>query len=307
VKVPLRRSLRRALVLCAVLAGAAAFLFYGPFESFRLLWINTAMYSSHFTFLATSLYTPAYIASVLEGNRAGSTGKTRIVPLPEANLGGSVLCVPVKGNYYKGYLLKVDDPKRLSLVSSSRKEGMLLEELAAAHGASHGINAGGYAGDKTRGIPSGILIMDGQMVNRGVSKARHVMGGFREDGLFAAGAFTREEIPALDYVWAVEFGPLLILNGEKTALNAFSGGLSPRTAIGQREDGSVLLLVIDGRQPGSIGATYQDIQTILYDNGAVNAFGLDGGSSSTLLFNGALANSPSGGKQDRLLPNAILF
>jgi exopolysaccharide biosynthesis protein len=133
------------------------------------------------------------------------------------------------------------------------------------------------------------------------------MGGFREDYKLIVGAFTEEEIAAQGYVWAFEFGPLFIVNGEKTGLSAFSGGLSPRTAIGQTADGSVLLLVIDGRQPSSIGATYQDVQTVLYDNGAVNAIGLDGGSSTSLVLGGTLINSPSGGDDDRLLPNAIIF
>jgi exopolysaccharide biosynthesis protein len=90
-------------------------------------------------------------------------------------------------------------------------------------------------------------------------------------------------------------------------LTAFSGGLAPRTAIGQTADGAVLLVVTDGRRIGSFGATYHDIQMLLYSNGAVNAIGLDGGSSSTMVWEGKVVNIPSDGDAERLLPNAILF
>jgi exopolysaccharide biosynthesis protein len=112
---------------------------------------------------------------------------------------------------------------------------------------------------------------------------------------------------AQQYLWAFEFGPLLIVNGEKTELTSFSGGLAPRTAIGQTAEGHVLLVVADGRQKTSIGATFQDMQAILFANGAVNAINLDGGSSTTMVYQGRVTNSPSDGDAERLLPNAILF
>jgi exopolysaccharide biosynthesis protein len=299
------RLLRRLLAVFLVLAGIGGFLFYGPFEQFRLLWINTAMYSSHYKFLATSLYSPAYIASVLERNSGGTVGKTDPEPL-QARGEDSIIFAEIKGNHYKGYLIKIGDPARLSLVRSSGPEGELVEQLVAKHGAAGGINAGGYADDKARGRPTGIVIVNGELVNRCAGR-RHVIGGFRGDHKLVVGAFSDAELAAQDYDWAFEFGPLLVVNGEKTELNAFSGGLSPRTAIGQTADGSVLLLVIDGRQLSSIGATYLDVQTVLYANGAVNAIGLDGGSSSSMVLNGKLVNSPSDGDNERLLPNAIVF
>jgi exopolysaccharide biosynthesis protein len=293
-----------------ILAGTGALLLYGPFEQFRLLWINTAMYSSHYQFLAAALYPRSYIASVLERNRGGAEGKSSpepLVPGGKAGTGEEPVVTEIRGTYYRGYLVKISDPARLSLAVSPRREGSLLEELTAAHRAAGGINAAGFADDRARGLPSGMLIMDGEVMNRCVSGRRHVMGGFREDYKLIVGAFTEAEIAAQGYRWAFEFGPLLIVNGEKTGLNAFSGGLSPRTAIGQTPDGAVLLVVIDGRQPASIGATYQEVQTVLYDNGAVNAIGLDGGSSSTLVLGDRVINSPSGGDDERLLPNGIIF
>jgi exopolysaccharide biosynthesis protein len=135
----------------------------------------------------------------------------------------------------------------------------------------------------------------------------HTIAGINEEYKLVIGYFNNEEITSQNYLWAVEFGPILIINGEKTTLSAYSGGIAPRTAIGQLKDGAVLLVVIDGRQIDSYGATFQDIQEVMFANGAVNAICLDGGSSSTIMYNGKIQNKPSGGKDERLLPNAIIF
>ena len=83
-----------------------------------------------------------------------------------------------------------------------------------------------------------------------------------------------------------EFGPVLIMNGvvNQEAYNSASG-YNPRTAIGQRADGVVIFLCIDGRQAGSIGASYKDVIDIMSEYGAVNACNMDGGSSSVMLYN----------------------
>ena len=63
-----------------------------------------------------------------------------------------------------------------------------------------------------------------------------------------------------------------------------ASGYNPRTAVGQRADGAVLFLCIDGRQAGSLGGTYADIIDIMLEYGAVNACNMDGGSSSVMLY-----------------------
>ena len=88
----------------------------------------------------------------------------------------------------------------------------------------------------------------------------------------------------------------------------FFGGVNPRTAIGQRADGAVLMLVIDGRQVHSLGATYLDAAEVMLAHGAINACNLDGGSSSVMYYNGEYVNSPSSASGvSRYLPNAFLF
>ena len=90
VKARRRKFPRRFIAAALVLAGIGALLFYGPFEGFRLLWINTAMYSSHYQFLATALYSRAYIVSVLERNKGGAVGQTGPEPLLSVGKPGGV-------------------------------------------------------------------------------------------------------------------------------------------------------------------------------------------------------------------------
>jgi len=79
----------------------------------------------------------------------------------------------------------------------------------------------------------------------------------------------------------------LIINGEPRQLGGQGSGANPRTVIGQRKDGAVLLLVTDGRgTSGHLGATASDLINIMQDYGAVNAANLDGGSSTTMVYNG---------------------
>ena len=81
------------------------------------------------------------------------------------------------------------------------------------------------------------------------------------------------------------FGPALIIDGmiNQEAYNSASG-CNPRTAIGQRADGAVIFLCIDGRQAGFLGGTYADIIDAMVEYGAVHACNLDGGSSTVMLY-----------------------
>ena len=103
---------------------------------------------------------------------------------------------------------------------------------------------------------------------------------------------------------AVTFGPVLIVNGEPVAITGTGGGLNPRTVIGQRGDGAVLLLVINGRTTSSLGASYEDCIRIMLQYGAINAANLDGGSSSVMVYNGEIINNIVSMRGDRTVPTA---
>jgi exopolysaccharide biosynthesis protein len=315
---------RLIIIILATIIGIPLLLFYGPFPQFRKLWINTAMYSSRHQYLATALYTQKYIDKVLY--IPFPSGQTNNDPLAETNTNtvnfdeintdtvsfagintDTVIFAGIKGDYFRGYIIKIEDPRRLSLVHAGNEEGKYLEDLVAAQKALGGINGGGYRDDKKRGLPWGTLIANGEIVSACTEHREHTIGGLNAANKLIVGRMTDNDITRQNFQWAFEFGPILIINGEKTALNVYSGGLSPRTAIGQTKEGHILMVVIDGRQTSSIGATFQDVQMVLFANGAINAIGLDGGASSCMVYQGELVNSPSEGKRGRLLPSAIVF
>jgi len=112
--------------------------------------------------------------------------------------------------------------------------------------------------------------------------------GFDADHIMHVGKLTANDVKEKNIQYGVSFGPVLISNGEPASLTS---GVNPRTAIGQRSDGAVLMLVIDGRQVISLGATYNDLIEIFQEYGAVNACNLDGGSSTLMWFGGDYINN----------------
>ncbi|MBK5307138.1 MAG: phosphodiester glycosidase family protein [Frankiaceae bacterium] len=94
--------------------------------------------------------------------------------------------------------------------------------------------------------------------------------------------------------------PALILGGVQQIQDFYGSDAffdrQPRTAVGVTDDGRLLLVVVDGRQPGySVGMTLQELADLMTSLGAVNAINLDGGGSSAMWVNGLRTNRPSDG------------
>ena len=128
--------------------------------------------------------------------------------------------------------------------------------------------------------------------------------GIDDNYIMHVGRFTYQEIVDKNIQYGASFGPVLICNGEPNT--SLRGGLNPRTAIGQRSDGAVLLLVIDGRQVSSLGATYQDLVDVFLSYGAVNACNLDGGSSTMMWYEGDYINNCASVVGIRPVPTSFL-
>ncbi len=79
----------------------------------------------------------------------------------------------------------------------------------------------------------------------------------------------------------------------------------PRTAAGITKEGSLILMAVDGRQPGSRGVTLEELASLMHDLGVVEALNLDGGGSTTLVVNNTLVNRPRGGTSERQVMSAI--
>lgn len=203
----------------------------------------------------------------------------------------------ISGSTYKGILMIVKDPSRVMVGTSSREysedvPGKKVIDMINSYGAIGGINGGGFQdpqGAGNGGIPKGVVISEGELLFGNLDTTYEFIGLNRENVLIV-GSMTARRALEIGIRDGISFGPILIVNGEAT--NASSGGgINPRTAIGQRADGAILLLVIDGRQSSSLGASYSDVTRILLKYGAVNAANLDGGSSSVMYYEGELLNT----------------
>ena len=220
----------------------------------------------------------------------------------------------VTGGTYKGFMMVVQDPSRVSVgVCRDRfngERGKQLKDIAARYDAVAAINGGGFedaGGVGYGGTPIGLVVSDGELKHKGNPGKYNITVGFNQDNIMIIGQkMSVEEAKEKDLRDAITFGPALIVNGEPANASGLSSGLNPRTAIGQRSDGAVLMLVIDGRQASSLGATYADLISIMLDFGAVNAVNMDGGSSSLLYYKGVYVNKGVVLTGSRNIPTAFI-
>lgn len=207
-----------------------------------------------------------------------------------------VLLTPVYGRGYAGYLVTVTDPGRVivgCVPASLGGRGFSVEELCQRFGAVAGINAGGFLDDGGTGngaTPDSLLVYEGKSYFGGFGTGRTFVG-LDEDHRLVVGQPSRAEIEEKGIRYGVCFGPALLVDGEITEEAAAPSNVNPRSAIGQRPDGAILLLVIDGRHALSMGATIRDMAEILQRNGAVTGCNLDGGTSSVLWYEGSYRNT----------------
>ena len=211
---------------------------------------------------------------------------------------------------YRGKLMIVSDPTRVTVgVIDSFSEangGRQLPFFLEKYHAVAAINAGGFndlGGKGNGGTPIGIVIENG-VITFGDEASAYSICGFDKNGMLYVGSMTGKQALEAGVVSACSFGPALIINGKPVQIS--TSGVNPRTAIGQRADGAILLLTRAGRQIDCIGATLSDLTEILYSYGAVNATNLDGGSSTMMYYRGERQIKSSSLVGERYLPTAII-
>ena len=216
----------------------------------------------------------------------------------------------------KGKLLIVSDPKQVILGTSDefvKKPGLQLTDMVAKYNGIAGINAGGFNDENGTGngsTPQGLVITNGEIV-WGDQYVSYHMVGLDSDGILHVGMMNGKDAVSQGIQWAVSFvthdglASSLIINGEVQRHN-LGGGVNPRTAIGQRQDGALLLLVLDGRSINTLGATMEDVVNIMLEYGAVNAGNLDGGSSSVMVYDGEIINHCASVTGPRKIPTGFI-
>lgn len=213
------------------------------------------------------------------------------------------------GMEYAGKVALCKQPENI-IVGTCRglyEYGSYVSEMVSDYNAILGINASGfddYEGNGTGGLPYGFLKSEGKTLQPAVGDTWKIIG-FDEDDHLQIGAFSDTS----NLRDAVEFHPALIINGENLVAGSGLNDQQPRTAIGQAQDGTVTMLVIDGRQLHSFGISIERCGEIMERYGAYQASMLDGGSSSVMVYDGREITSPttlSQNPEGRYLPDAFL-
>ena len=185
--------------------------------------------------------------------------------------------------------------------------GSYVSEMVSRYDAILGINASGfddYEGNGTGGLPYGFLKSEGETLQEPVGGGWKIIG-FDEENHLQIGEFSDTS----NLRDGVEFHPALIINGINLIAGTGLNDQQPRTAIGQAEDGTVIMLVVDGRQFHSFGISIERCGEIMERYGAYQASMLDGGSSSVMVYKGREITSPttlSQNPEGRYLPDAFL-
>lgn len=202
----------------------------------------------------------------------------------------------VTGKTFTGYVLLVKDPSRVFVgTSSDFKQGLMgmkIFDIAVKEDAIAVINAGEFAdpgGQGTGNNPMGITYSKGELVWHDTLK-RTFIGFDANNNLIVTEPMDKATATEMSIRDGVSFqnGNVLITNDENGSITVHyadnNTGTAQRTAIGQRADGTVILLVTDGRSASSLGATRNDVIDVMVKYGAISAGMLDGGSSSLMYY-----------------------
>lgn len=289
------------------------------FPHVQQTFVTTILETGQLKFLASWFLSPEQIQEIVNENsmkelnakvdstliRSGSFGDTGPEDL-NAGRESDIEIVEVAGDNYTGTMMIVKDPSRVSLATIYpwRERGVTLEELVTSHGAVGGINGGLYdSTNNSGGRPYGVIVSNGEIQhNKPQEYSGLVLVGFTNDNILqivdisGMNAAEMETLVAdMGIRDAVTFQEeasdannhfvQLIINKEAREMNGAGSGLNPRTAIGQRADGAVLMFVTDGRgKSGHLGASGGDLISVMQEFDAVNAANLDGGSSSCMYY-----------------------
>jgi exopolysaccharide biosynthesis protein len=285
---------------------------YWSREAFRALDQSSLEYKA-----AEKVLKPETLAFFREEQKAAAASGPSLADAPakDESENKEIHIEHVSAGTYEGFMIVVPDPKDVSIVVNPNygdgTPGPELDWYVEHFNALAGINGGGfedYGGNGDGSVPNGLVMQDGKIIH-GTEGTRSSIVGMDKDGNLITATITGAEALRRGVVDAVTFGPTFIEDGRVVYTAADAGTLNmlnPRTAVGQQKDGTVLLLVVDGRGPTSFGAQYEDVIKIFQDYDAVNAGNLDGGNSSVMIYDGAYANYPVSMYNSRNLPSVVL-
>ena len=301
-------------------------LLFGPYENTKKVFISTVLGTRH-AYLITDFMSQETINEIL-GVKKEEEPKEQVTQNIATDIdkikvkytsGNDISRYDIHTDRYNGYVLEIKNPLgvKVAMTKYVGKIGQKTSEMAEEHNAIAAINGGAFVDESSDGTlyagtgaePGGFVISGGKVIypknNIKKNNVENVIA-FTKGGKLIVGDHTLVELQKLDVQEAMCFRrPNIIINGEPQVKDKNADGLNPRTAVGQKEDGTVIFVVIDGRKITSPGASIYDVQQIMLERGAINAGALDGGYSSTMYYKGDVINSPNAWDGERSVATAF--
>lgn len=309
-----------AYIIFFIAVTSPLFVLYGPFDNVKKTLVGMVLGSRH-RYVAEMLLSKDAIEKI-EGPKTStavkeSEGTDKVEDIDKVDVkyknDKEITKYDIQTAKFDAYLLEIKDPTRIKIAYSKYlgKNGQKTSEMAKEKKAAAAINGGSFVDTNYAGVgavPGGFVISGGQVIYKDCDEdaAQNVIA-FTKKGKLVVGDHSINELKGLEVNEAVCFmPPTLIIDGERQITDKQSDGANPRTAVGQKEDGTVLFLVADGRKNiVKVGASLYDLQEILLKHGALNAGRLDGGYSTTMYYDGEVINSPNEWDGERTVPTAL--
>jgi exopolysaccharide biosynthesis protein len=301
-------------------------LLYGPVTDFKDWLVTTAMQTMTHKHYCQWFYSQKEIDEVFsrnylqepEGSTDESLVDTDTITLTEYSVEGyaneyeKAVLEREEGNPYykiinlnvngcKGYLAVIYDPSMVHVTTTNKVgvSGQYVTTMAKREKAFVAINGAGFHDpgySSSGGCPKGITIVNGKIITNneyGRAATGGLIGLTNDNKLVLLRNVTAQQAIQRGVRDAVSWGPFLVVNG-KAAYSKGNGGWgkAARTAIGQRKDGIILMLVVDSNYNRTKGADMGDMADIMVKYGAINATNLDGGTSSVMAVDGELISHP---------------
>lgn len=311
-KVTKRKKILITLLLTTYIIGCSSFLFllYGPYDKFRVWFISTSMNTMSHQYLCKWFYSDEEINKVLNGNyiiEVNEDTNTDLIDMKEDEYANEFekqilsreedadyKIIELEVNGQKAYLAAIYDPSKVKVAVSKGvgTYGQYATKIAEQNNAILVTNGGGFGnapGNQTGGRPTGVTISNGRVITDNTYSSDAQSGGLigmtYDNKLVLIKNATAAKAKNMNVRDGVSWGPFLIVNGQKSFIKGNGGwGYAARTAIGQRSDGIILLLVVNSNSTRTKGASMVELTEIMSNYGAINAANLDGGTSTVMVL-----------------------
>lgn len=290
--------------------SSGLFLLYGPYDRFRTWFISTSMSTMNHQYICKWFYSDEEINKVIKNNyliEVDEETNTDLINMEEETYANEYekqilqrdkdadyKIIELEVNGQKAYLAAIYDPSKVKAAVSRSvgTYGQYATKIAEDNKAILATNGGGFSnapGNQTGGRPIGVTIVNGKVItdnNYGIdNQAGGLIGMTYDNKLVLIKNASAAKARSMNVRDGVTWGPFLIVNGKKSFIKGNGGwGYAARTAIGQRSDGIILLLVVNSNSTRTKGANMSDLTEIMSNYGAVNAANLDGGTSSVMVL-----------------------